>query len=420
MVGAGAAGLSCSWALAGEHDVVCYEALGVIGGNGRTERIEIDGRPVEVTPGASFFPPAMNDLVLRLMRLVDTPLEPLPTQFTLCDEQGRVRYLTPSLRPLRLNGLVRRGAASDLSGWTRLLLAGRRLARAGDWMTTWGELRTTLSLPLSFLEEVADPVLASLWGVTIEDALGLSARAALGPAVPQQPSLRMREQRPYLVTGGTGRWLQQLVDHAGPNLTVVTAEPVREVTAVGDGTGTGRSFRVATEGGSDDFDRVVIASPPWAAAEMAGSLLSEAATAALASLPATPCTIAVHSDATFRPARRSEWSVVSMVTGPGRAQLTTATDTLAGEDLYRSWVTWSERPPEPCHATFSFRHVRPDPVLFDVQRKLPGWQADAGIGFAGSWVAGWDCHETAVTAGINAAAEIDPSSRRVAELRRRS
>src|SRR6185437_940568 len=92
VVGAGAAGLTCAWLLGPEHEVVCYEALPTAGGNGRNEEVEVKGRLLTVSPGSRFFPPAMNRLVLKLMRIVGTPLLTMPTPFTVCDEEGEVRF----------------------------------------------------------------------------------------------------------------------------------------------------------------------------------------------------------------------------------------------------------------------------------------------------------------------------------------
>jgi hypothetical protein len=105
-----------------------------------------------------------------------------------------------------------------------------------------------------------------------------------------------------------------------------------------------------------------------------------------------------------------------MVTGPDRCQLTSTTSTAGGQTVHRSWVTWSDRLPEPCYATVEFRHVRPDPILFEVQERLPAWQDRSGMRFAGSWVRGWDCHETAVASAVGAASAIDPSLPRLASF----
>jgi uncharacterized protein len=418
-VGAGAAGLTCAWLLGPEHEVVCYEALPAAGGNGRNEEVEVNGRLFTVSPGASFFPPAMNRLVLKLMRLVGTPLVPLPTQFTVCDEEGKVRFASPSLRPPRLSPLRRPGAASDLLNWTKLLLAGRRLERTGDWLTPWGEFRAGLGLAPRFIAEVADPVVASLWGVTGTQALGLSARAGIAPALPQQPVARPAQQRPYAVAGGTGTWLRLLGDNAQV-AALVTGCPVRRVTADGaDG------FMVLTDGRVDRFDQVVLAVPPWEAATLAPDLLAGAeagggAVAALSALPETSCRIAIHSDESALPSAPGDRSHVTMVRGHDRCQLTTLTGEVSGRPVYRSWVTWSDRMPEPCHAIFEFSHVRPDPVLFRVQARLAQWEERSGLRFAGSWTNGWDCHETAVRSGIKAASLIDPALRRLSLLQGRS
>lgn len=415
MVGAGAAGLTCAWLLGPEHEVVCYEALPTAGGNGRNEEVEVKGRLLTVSPGSSFFPPAMNRLVLKLMRIVGTPLVTLPTQFTVCDEEGEVRFASPSLRPPRLSPLRRPGAASDFLNWTKLLLAGRRLERAGDWLTPWGEFRAGLGLAPRFIEEVADPVVASLWGVSGTQALGLSARAGIAPVLPQQPAARPARQRPYAVAGGTGTWLRLLADDAQA-AALVTDCPVRRVAATGTG-----DFIVLTDGRVDRFDRVVLAVPPWEAATLAPDLLAGAeadggAAAALSALPQTPCRIAIHSDESALPSAPGDRSHVTMVKGHNRCQLTTLTGEVGGRPVYRSWVTWSDRMPEPRHAIFEFRHVRPDPVLFRVQARLAEWEERSGLRFAGSWTNGWDCHETAVRSGIKAASLIDPALRRLSLL----
>lgn len=411
MVGAGAAGLTCAWLLGPEHEVVCYEALPTAGGNGRNEAVGVNGRVLAVAPGASFFPPAMNRLVLKLMRIVGTPLVTLPTQFTVCDEEGGARFVSPSLRPPRLSPLRRPGAASDLLNWTKLLLAGRRLERAGDWVTPWGEFRARLGLAPRFLEEVADPVVASLWGVSGAQALGLSARAGIAPVLPQQPVARPARQRPYAVAGGTGTWLRLLADDAQV-AALVTGSPVRRVAATADG-----DFMVRTDGGADRFDQVVLAVPPWEAATVASDLLAGAGAAALSALPQTPCRIAIHSDESALPSAPGDRSHITMVQGNDACQLTTLAGEAGGRPVYRSWVTWSDVMPEPCHAIFEFRHVRPDPVLFRVQARLAEWEERSGLRFAGSWTNGWDCHETAVRSGVKAASRVDPALRRLSPLR---
>lgn len=418
MAGAGAAGLTCAWLLGPEHEVVCYEALPTAGGNGRNEEVTVNGRLLAVAPGSSFFPPAMNRIVLKLMRIVGTPLVTLPTQFTVCDEEGGVRFASPSLRPPRLSPLRRPGAASDLLNWTKLLLAGRRLDRAGDWLTPWGEFRARLGIAPRFLEEVADPVVASLWGVSGAQALGLSARAAIAPVLPQQPVARPARQRPYAIAGGTGTWLR-LLAYDAQVAALVTGCPVRRVAATGAG-----DFMVLTDGGADRFDQVVLAVPPWEAATLAPDLLAGAvgggAAAALSALPETACRIAIHSDESALPSSPGDRSHVTMVKGDGTCQLTTLTGEVGGRPVYRSWVTWSDMMPEPCHAIFEFRHVRPDPVLFRVQARLAEWEERSGLCFAGSWTNGWDCHETAVRSGIKAASRIDPALRRLSLLHGKS
>lgn len=418
-MGAGAAGLTCAWLLGPEHEVVCYEALPAAGGNGRNEEVEVEGRLLTVTPGATFFAPATSRLVLKLMRIVGTPLVSLPTQFTVCDEEGGVRFASPSLRPPRLSPLRRPGAASDLLSWTKLLLAGRRLERADDWLTPWGEFRARLGLAPRFLEEVADPVVASLWGVSGAQALGLSARAGIAPVLPQQPVARPTRQRPYAVAGGTGTWLRLLADDAQV-AALVTDCPVRRVVATDAG-----DFRVLTDGRADRFDQVILAAPPWEAARLAPELLAAAeadggAAAALSALPQTPCRIAIHSDESALPSVPGDRSYFTMVKGHGRCQLTTLTGEAGGRPVYRSWVTWSDRTPEPCHAIFEFRHVRPDPVLFRVQARLAQWQERSGLRLAGSWTNGWDSHETAVRSSIKAASLIDPLLRRLSLLQGKS
>jgi predicted NAD/FAD-binding protein len=403
VVGGGVAGLATAWLLAPNHEVVLSEAEAELGGHAANVSVRFGGEPVAVTPGATHLLGAgAYPLTHRMLSALGVGVEPLSGDLSVVGEDGELRWTSvPSL--WRASGLAWTMCAETVAGWSALLARGWRLEQSGDWGVSWRELRASLRVPGTFLDRVAEPVLAGFWGVRPSSMGELSARALLAYLVRPLPGRgRWRPGRPALVRGGTGRFVDALVGDLSAVAEIRRGLPAEAVTREHDGLWLRHAL------GSERIDVLVVATPPWQAARLVGGPDPDA----LASLPATPTEIVIHAD-------EPPWSVLGaggstvVVTGADRAQLSTVAGSAGGRLLRRSWATYGGPTPSKVLWQGRFRHVAPSSALFALQPLIASWQGTGGCWIAGSWTRGVDSLESALESALVAASGIDPAAMRV-------
>ena len=107
IVGGGMAGVALAWLLDGERDVVLFEARDWIGGNVRSEPIELEGSTFPVDLGAQYFHPGPYPLYTALLERLGMfdPADPeagaahaFPASITLFEAaRSTPRFVSPSL-----------------------------------------------------------------------------------------------------------------------------------------------------------------------------------------------------------------------------------------------------------------------------------------------------------------------------------
>jgi uncharacterized protein len=194
IVGGGMAGVSLAWLLDGKRDIMLFEAAPAVGGNVRTVAITLDGQTFAVDMGAQYFHPALYPTYVTLLDLVglsrevhsftasitlETPGEPTP-RFVSPVLLGRA---WPLVVPWNRTGLQAFAIAfAD---------AKKREEENGDWNVTMQDWLRTLNLTQPQWEGMVLPWVASLYSGSIEQARGLSARAAMifaAKALPEKPT----------------------------------------------------------------------------------------------------------------------------------------------------------------------------------------------------------------------------------------
>jgi len=391
VVGAGAAGLVSSWLLQSEHEVTCYESLPEAGGNARPVVIEEEGERLEVAMGPTYFLPSDYRVLMAIFAELGVELVRLPTSLTVYGGGGEPRFVSPTLRPCRLHPLVHPVMARDLTAWLRLLAATLDLRRRGDTETTWIQLVSSLGLRASFMTEVAQAVSSAFLGITFEELRGVSASSALLYPALALPTPSRGLHLPVAVKGGTHRWIERILEEMG-GVRLRLGEPVHTLTSGRDG--------VVVEAGHDveRYDAAVVTAPIWAAGEILGGSVAEAA----ALVPFTEAELVVHRDDTFRWGDASD-SDVSVRTFPEAAQLTTAAGRLSGREVFRSWVTYDPDPPLDVLARVHYRHPIPVPAVRRAQEMVSALDPSSGVHLAGSWTRDVDSHESAVVSAVEVA-----------------
>jgi predicted NAD/FAD-binding protein len=411
VIGGGAAGLVTAWLLEPVHDVTLFEADPRLGGHARTLTIELGGRERTVDVGAHFLSERMHPRLLALLRHLAVPLCAYPPSATFLDRRdGWTVCLPPH------GGLGRMAGLTELR-CVRALLALRTLIRAAtplveerdDFATTLEELVEPLAIPESMRREFVYPYLSSYWGVSADEVRTYSARNVTSYLVTMRPPVIT--PRPLLrIVGGIEAYVRRLVA-SFTRAELRCGAAVRGLVEDGDHHAIALDDRRVA-----GFDHVVFAG----SAERTRALLSDHRPSrelcgVLGRFEYYDAALAVHGDRSFMPPRRSQWSVVNSVFDGRVGAITNWEHGNHDVDLFRSW-THDGREPKSLHATYVFRHPRPNAAYFACQRSLERHQGVGGLWHAGMHVKGFDHHDSAIASAVQVATALAPDSPRLGLL----
>ncbi len=123
-------------------------------------------------------------------------------------------------------------------------------------------------------------------------------------------------------------------------------------------------------------------------------------------------TIAIHGDRSLMPPSESAWSVVNVRWDGTHSQLS-IWNPERGLPVFRSWVTFEERLPEPLYAVATYEHLLVTVDHFDAQARLKALRGHGGVWLAGLYMDDADSHESAVRSAVTIARELAPDSARL-------
>ena len=201
IIGAGMAGVSLAWLLDGQRDVVLLESRDRIGGNVRSLDVELDGHQFAVDLGAQFFHPGPYPVYTALLQWLGlfpptaappSPSAAFPASITIL-KPGELapRFVSPII-PTRLWPITQGwNLPGLLAFFTAFNAAKAREQNNESWFLTLGDWLPTLGLSQVQWEGIILPWAASLFSGDIEQARGMSARAAMlfaAKALPDNPA----------------------------------------------------------------------------------------------------------------------------------------------------------------------------------------------------------------------------------------
>jgi predicted NAD/FAD-binding protein len=408
IIGGGGAGLASAWLLEQDHDVTLYEADERLGGHAHTVEIEAHGEQFGVDAGFQFFGPGPAYATFnRLLDALEVPRESYGATITLYRSQRRQHVVLPPFRrgwPVWVS--LTPSAICDMIRFRRFLEGVPDFLAQHDTGVTIAEYVERQGLPESFTRRFLMPLLLAFWCVEPDDFAQFAAYSALfyvGAAA--QKGLRPPDQ--IEIKGGMKTYIDHLVRSLG-RADVRVGAAVSRIEREADG------FLVQdVTGGRRTFDQVVVAT----GARQAGDLLSRVdgagqLTRQLARFRYFGTTIAVHGDRRLMPRCRSAWSVVNARWDGAHSQLS-IWNPVRGLPVFRSWVSYEERMPEPLYATATYEHLMMTVDHFDAQRELKALRGHGGIWLAGLYADDADSHESAVRSAVEIARRLAPGSRRL-------
>ncbi len=414
VVGSGVSGLVAAYRLdrAG-HRVTLLEAATRLGGHTQTVDVERDGHRYAVDMGFIVFNPATYPRFDALLRELGVESQSADMGFSVRSDRDDLEYGSHTLRALfaQPRNLARASFRAMLREIRRFHREAARLAESGDEKLTLGSWLAAAGYGEAFRDHFLIPLGSSIWSATPRRILDFPAREFVR-FLSNHGLLQARPEKAWRsIPGGSKRYVDAIV--ARSDIEVRTGRVVDEVEP-----GVQQVW-VSAQGGSEAFDRVVLALH----ADDALRVLAEptsAETAVLGAIPYQPNRALLHADERLLPRRRAarkSWNYFVPTGAQDALAITYDMNRLqrigAPFPLLVTLNPPSELAPRDVFVQTSFRHPVFDTRSFAAQRHHASIDGLRGVHYCGAYW-GFGFHEDGVRSALRVVERIEPR-RRAAE-----
>lgn len=427
IVGSGISGLAAAHALQGRADVTLFEAGSYFGGHTHTVDVTLPTPQGMVTQGVDTGFLVLNERTYpQLIRLLaDLHVATVPSDMSFSVQSsdfgsGNARAMEWSGSNLntvfaqRSNLVNPRfwGMLRDLLRFnaltTQIALSGSESQLAqplGDFLREQGFGR-------AFCEWYFLPMMACIWSCPTAQMLQFPVSTMVRFC--HNHGLLQVTNRPqwWTVQGGARHYVEKIVsqiNHKHLNT------PVRRIEYLGAADGQQPGWvRIATDAGSQTFDKVIIATHSDQALGML-AVPSAAERATLSAIQYQSNRAVLHTDASVLPTRKSAWAAwnYERAATPGQENTRVCLHYLLNRLQPLPWehsVIVSLNPvrpiaPECVLGEYDYAHPVFDLQAVQAQSRMDALQGQHGRYFAGAWM-GYGFHEDGLKAGLGAAARL--------------
>ena len=409
IIGGGMAGVSVAWLLDGQRDVVLLESRDTIGGNVQTLDVELAGQHFAVDMGAQFFHPGPYPVYTALLKFLNLfppdvaappPSHAFPASITLEDPfEATPRFVSP-INPTRVWPISEGwNLPGLLAFFTAFNAAVAREQNDESWSLTLGDWLPTLGLEQAQWEGMILPWAASLFSGDIEQARGMSARAAMLFAAKALPADITEQVVYYVLQNGLIEPMHRMLDQCS-TVEVLTNAAVSSVSRGGS-----RRFTVqCADGRSFAVDDVVFAaSGPATLQLLAGVPGAEKEQDTLRGIEFHHASLALHTDPIYAPADPLYWSFLNcQLHGASscEASMWLAEVVSGAPNLWKSWTTHRQLQPAQVLHQADYMHMLPTPASIQAQTDTRLLQGKTGLWFAGGYLFPYDAQETALLSAL--------------------
>jgi predicted NAD/FAD-binding protein len=414
IIGGGMAGVSVAWLLDGQRDVVLLESRDRIGGNVQTLDVDLDGHHFAVDMGAQFFHPGPYPVYTALLKSLDLfppevaappPAHAFPASITLENPlEATPRFVSPII-PTRLWPVSEGWNLPGLLAFFTAFNAARaREQNDESWSLTLGEWLPTLGLSQAQWEGMILPWAASLFSGDIEQARGMSARAAMLFAAKALPEDLTEQVVYYVLRNGLIEPMLRMLNQCS------TVDVQTNAAVSGVSRGGGRRFTVrCADGRSFAVDDVVFAaSGPGTLQLLEGVPASQAQQSALRGIEFHYARLTLHTDPIYASANSMYWSFLNcQLQGASFCEASMwLADVISGAPpataakLWKSWTTHRLVQPTQVLHQADYMHMLPTPATIQAQDATRLLQGRTGLWFAGGYLFPYDAQETALLSAL--------------------
>jgi uncharacterized protein len=421
IVGAGMTGVSLAWLLDGQRDVVVLEARDSIGGNVQSVPVQLDGQNFVVDMGAQYFNPGPYPTYVKLLNTLGLTGDSHSFTASITEfapGEQNPRFVSPVL-PGRAWPLLPQWNRAGVEAFAVAFTAAKKREEANaSWALSLESWLSSLPLTQDQWEGMILPWAASLYSGDIDEARGLSARAAMIFAAkaldnPLAPVLY------YVLNAGMIEVLQAMLVQC-TTVQVLTGSPVTQISRDLWGGflihyGAGLTLHV------DDL--VFASSGPPTQSLLASFSGTAGLQGALQGIEFRPSNLALHTDPVYVPTDQNQWSFFNCQVHGNFAEasmwlrdvITTPPPATAAK-LWKSWVTHRTTQPAQVLHQVQYQHMLPTTGSLFAQTILRRLQGTGGISIAGGYTRPYDSQETALLSAIEVTQGLGVDSPRMSGL----
>lgn len=329
IVGTGISGMTSGYLLSKDHEVTAFEAGSTIGGHTATVDVPFDGCTWAVDTGFIVFNHQTYPHFTRLMDHLNVASQPSVMSFSLQDRPSGLVFSPSSFNSLfvQRKNLLRPGFYRILIDAWRFRRDARELIDSGDSRTTLQDYLTINGYSAEFIHRFLIPMGSAIWS-SGPDTFRQFPASYFAAFFDNHGFLNITDQpRWRVIKGGSRNYIEPLTRPFADRIRLDS--PVVAVTRVAD------KVTVKTaDGGTDDFDHVVIAAHSDQALAMLADP-SETERAILGPIGYQANAVVLHTDTTVLPPQRAAWASWNYLTlerETDRAALTYNMNMLQGLD----------------------------------------------------------------------------------------
>ncbi|MGF6768904.1 putative NAD/FAD-binding protein [Paraburkholderia sp. GAS199] len=410
VIGAGISGLASAYLLSRNHQVTLFESAGYAGGHTNTVDVTLEGHTHPVDTGFLVFNDRTYPNLIALFAELGVQSHPSEMTFSVSLDEGRLEWAGTSLNTVFAQ---RRNVFSPIFiGMLRDIVrfngsAQRNLEIATQTRASMGELLTAGGYGGAFQRHYLLPMAAAIWSSATADILAFPATTFLRFCL--NHALLQVNRRPQwkTVVGGGREYVRRITN---------TLDDVRIGTAVRGVRRDGQGVDVMTDGGTERFDALVLATH----APTTLKLLVDADAderSVLSAVRYQPNVAVLHTDTKLLPRRQRVWSAWNYlgsrsVDGTHPVCVSYLVNQLQPLPFKTPLVVTLNPVTQPAPGTelrrFVYDHPLFDLAAIDAQQRLPSLQGTRRTWFAGAWT-GYGFHEDGLKSALRVAADFGAS-----------
>jgi predicted NAD/FAD-binding protein len=413
IIGSGGAGMCAAWLLDPEHTVTLIEKKDYIGGNTHTVIVDTNGIKTYVDDGAAWFSPAIYPYFNKYIDMAGVQYDWIPLTMTYFDIlRNQATLLPPATWRSIIKIFTTTHVLPELIALLKLLLAASPLVKAKKSDLSYKEFIGHTGISQDMADKFIKPLLSGLWGCPWHQIDRFSIYPLMKYIVSDQPA-PFQDFKMKTMVGGTGQYIQTIAGQLKNTdiqiqQEVISIEPDLQTNQVTVRTGNGMEYK---------FDHLIITAGAHDAHKICNAPSLAKAKNILGSFEYYQATLATHSDISFMPSDRRDWSIVNVMNNGSVSEATIWHGQKTGADVFCSYIINKEHTPQNIYHTSEWWLPMETPAFFHVQKTLSTCQGQDNIWFAGDYTRDTGSHEDAIQSAVKAVQNINPQNARLSLLK---